>query len=38
MDYNKIYSKEATMIVDLTELRDVRAEVIIKAVNEKVGG
>lgn len=39
MDYNKrIYSKEATVIVDLTELRDARAEDIIKAVNEKVGG
>ncbi len=39
MDYNKrIYSKEATVIVDMTDHRDARAEDIIKAVNERIGG
>lgn len=39
MDYNeRIYSKEATVIVDLTEMRDARAEDIMKAVNERLGG
>ena len=39
MDYNKrIYSKEATVIVDMADQRDARAEDIIKAVNERIGG
>lgn len=38
MDYNeRIYSKEATVIVNLTEMRDARAEDIMKAVNERLG-
>lgn len=37
MDYTKIYSREATVIVDLADLRDARAEDIIKAVNERIG-
>lgn len=38
-DYSKkIYAKEATVIVDLSEVRDARAEDIIKAVYGKVGG
>ncbi len=39
MDYNKRnYSKEATVIVDMTDHRDARAEDIIKAVNDRIGG
>lgn len=39
MDYNKrIYSKEAMAIVDMVDQRDARAEDIIKAVNERIGG
>ncbi len=39
MDYNKrIYSKEATVIIDMAEQSDARAEDIIKAVNERIGG
>lgn len=38
MDGNtRIYSKEAMVIVDMADLRQVRTEVIIKAVNVKIG-
>ncbi len=39
IDYNKrIYSKEATVIIDMAEQSDARAEDIIKVVNERIGG
>lgn len=37
MDYTKNYSREATVIMDVADLRDPRAEDIIKAVNGRIG-
>lgn len=39
IDYNKRnYSKEATVYADMMDHRDGRAEDIIKAVNDRIGG